>query len=357
VSYRMSDARDAVAQPPTERAFEELLRHEFPAAKAIAVDSRVAMTGGYSRVMTLFTATVDGHAMRFVTRGDPPAGQSVVRTDRDREWRLLAALTADAGALAPAARFYDDGTYLGTKTIVMDFVDGGSFLARIRDRGPDELAPEADTLCDLAAAIHSTDLDVLPPEFSRPTDWNTYIDSVIELWRRTEREHVESDPFLRYLATWLDHNRPPAAPLALVHGDFQTSNMILDGAGGLVAADWEFARIGDPREDLGWCKWVGSTVIPPDLVGHDEQAFCDRYCRLSGLGADVVNPDTLTYFSVLSAINVVSQILAGQRAFICGANDNISSAYVVAATVSKHESWMRSVRILESAKSRLGAST
>jgi aminoglycoside phosphotransferase (APT) family kinase protein len=350
----MSDVVDA-AQPPTSHALEEFLRHQLPAAETITVDSRVPISGGYSRVMALFTATVDGHAMRLVTRGDPPAGQSVVRTDRDREWRLLAALTADARGLAPATRFYDDGTYLGAKTIVMDFVDGGSFLARVRDCGSDGFAEAAEALCDLAAAIHSTDLDVLPPEFTRPTDWNTYIDAVIELWRRTEREHVESDPFLRYLATWLDHNRPPAAPLALVHGDFQASNVILDGAGGLVAADWEFARIGDPREDLGWCKWVGSTVIPPDLVGYDEQAFCDRYCELTGLGADVVNPDTLTYFSVLSAINVVRQILAGQRAFIDESNDSISSAYVVAATVSKHESWMQSVRILESAKRRLGA--
>ena len=65
----------------------------------------------------------------------------------------------------------------------MDFVEGGSFLTRVRDREPNELAPEADTLCDLAAAIHSTNVDILPPDFTRPTDWDTYIDSVVDLCR------------------------------------------------------------------------------------------------------------------------------------------------------------------------------
>ena len=48
-----------------------------------------------------------------------------------------------------------------------------------------------------------------------------YIGRRIDEWRQTALDHVEAEPFLRYVAAWLDAHRPPEVPLALVHGDFQ----------------------------------------------------------------------------------------------------------------------------------------
>ncbi|WP_129841056.1 phosphotransferase [Streptomyces sp. RFCAC02] len=44
----------------------------------------------------------------------------------------------------------------------------------------------------------------------------------------------------------------------LVHGDFGPNNVLLDPATCEVTAviDWEFARIGEPVEDLAWCEWI-----------------------------------------------------------------------------------------------------
>lgn len=43
----------------------------------------------------------------------------------------------------------------------------------------------------------------------------------------------------------------------LVHGDFGPNNVLLDPVTFEVTGvvDWEFARIGDPVEDLAWCEW------------------------------------------------------------------------------------------------------
>lgn len=44
----------------------------------------------------------------------------------------------------------------------------------------------------------------------------------------------------------------------LVHGDYGPNNVLLDAAPGEVIAvvDWEWARAGDPVEDLAWCEWI-----------------------------------------------------------------------------------------------------
>src|SRR6202035_4737081 len=43
-------------------------------------------------------------------------------------------------------------------------------------------------------------------------------------------------------------------------------------------------------------------TLPPDLVGLYPLELCERYRELTGLGIDVVNPETLAYFMVLGTI-------------------------------------------------------
>ena len=59
-------------------------------------------------------------------------------------------------------------------------------------------------------------------------------------------------------------------PLALVHGDCQPSNVLVaDGADPLVI-DWEFAHIGDPREDIGYYSQI--PLLPNVLWSHPAYA-------------------------------------------------------------------------------------
>ena len=54
-------------------------------------------------------------------------------------------------------------------------------------------------------------------------------------------------PIFRYVAAWLDKIAPPV-PVSLVHHDFSTANMLVDGEIDLVVIDFELATIGDPEK-------------------------------------------------------------------------------------------------------------
>lgn len=318
---------------------EAMLQRRLPHAKTIKVGDFERMTGGYSRIMSKFTATIDGEKKRFVSRADSPPGQALFDTDRVQEWEILSALSADGRAPMPKALYFDaDGSELGAKTIILEFVEGESFITHVRGTAEDQRAAQSMRLCDLLADIHSVAPDALPASIEHPTDWNRYVDSLIDMWRQVEAEHVESDPFFRYMATWLEDNRPEPAPLTLVHGEFQISNAMAGSDGRLLAVDWEFAHIGDPREDLGWCKWVGA-MQPPDLIGLDEARFLARYRERTGLSEKVINSVSLAYFSILSAIHVWQGFSKQQRAYVEGVNRNIGTAYSLAVLVTAHEGW------------------
>jgi aminoglycoside phosphotransferase (APT) family kinase protein len=53
-----------------------------------------------------------------------------------------------------------------------------------------------------------------------------------------------------------------------VHGDYGPNNMLFDPETFEVAAvlDWEWARVGDPIEDLAWCEWI-VRMHHPGVVG------------------------------------------------------------------------------------------
>lgn len=318
---------------------EVMLKKRLPNARTISVTDFERMTGGYSRVMSKFTATIDGETKRFVSRADAPPGQSLFDTDRVQEWEVLSALTKDGRAPMPKALFFDaDGSELGEKTIILEFIEGEPFIAPLRRTGEEARAAQAAQLCDLLASIHSVTPEVLPASMQHRGDWNSYVDSLIAKWRQTEREHVERDPFFRYMASWLEDNKPEPLPLALVHGEFQISNTVLNADGRLLAVDWEFTHVGDPREDLGWCKWVGA-MQPPDLIGYNEAQFLARYRERTSLSEKVINPASIAYFSILSAINVWQGFSKQQRAYVEGSNRNIGTAYSLAVLITAHEGW------------------
>ncbi|MGE4426022.1 MAG: phosphotransferase family protein [Solirubrobacteraceae bacterium] len=335
----------------TAEKLQRFLARRRPNATTVAVRDVVPLTGGYSCVTVRFTAEIDGEPVQLVARQDAPAETVVQKTDRVREWRVLEALTRQGGVPMPAALHADeDGSELGAPTIVLELAEGGSFLAKVR--GGDEATQRecALQMADLAAALHATDVSALPQDVERPQDWDEYVVALAADWRAMEERLSDSYPMIRYMAAWLEANRPAPAPLGLVHGEFQPSNQVLDGDGGLQAIDWEFVHVGDPREDLGWCQWCES-VQPPVLIGMDPEAFCARYRQKSGLGEDVINPLTLAYFSILPAVKVFGNVLDVQQAFADGEASGFRTAFLVGAVATAFEGWFGATAQIERAAS------
>lgn len=329
---------------------ERFFAEAEPDVADISVLNYEPMIGGYSRVMAQFDLrwrrAGREEVRRLVFRADPPPDRAGFHTNRRTEWDILSHLAASAAVSVPKPHWYSDGRHLGSPAIVMDFIPSTSLLSHISGR--DDLGSDAVRLAEVAAAIHGVDTACLPPSVIHPGDSETYLTERIAEWASTERAHSESDPFLRYVGAWLGAHRPPLVPLTLIHGDFQSANLIVSPDGAWSVVDWEFARIGDPREDLGYFRGVAA-VAGPDLIAADAPAFCARYRELTGLTEEQLNPAVIRYFTILGMTTVLGQILAQKAALARGELCSIGSFYVANAVSYAHMQQLAIITELEGA--------
>lgn len=288
------------------------------------------ISGGYSRDTAIADIRWDddGSTERFVLRGDPPPGHGVFVSDRDLEWSLLRRLSAGATGCVqvPAARWYDhDGTYFGTKCIVSEFYDGKSLQDIGRES--DDLAATQSMFVAATVDIHRTPLDVLPDAIAHGVDWGTYIDGAIEILASLGRVFSDRNPAIRYVAARLSAFRPAPVPLTLVHGDLQPSNVLVGDRGALVI-DWEFARLGDPREDLGYYQQI---PLHPNLYLHNPEAFLAEYREQTGLSVEQVNPQVVEYFMMLGTARLMAQMLQSLEALANGESRGVMATYLINA--------------------------
>ncbi|TDH46935.1 MULTISPECIES: phosphotransferase family protein [Mycolicibacterium] len=313
------------------------------------IDSVETLSGGYSQMMMAFTLHGEHGADRLVLRANRPAGESVTSTDRALEWAVIESLSRRGEVSLPTPRWFDDGTALGVPCFVVDRVDGATVSRAYPGLDIDTRAAVSEKLCDLMAAIHSTPLDALPAELDRPIDWDLHIDSLIDKWRQVERNGLEPDPFVRHLANWLQAHKPAPAPMTLVHGEINNDNLLLGSDGDLSAVDWEFAHIGDPREDIGWYRTVSEGAVPPDLLADDIEGFCARYRAVTGLGADIINPAAIGYFGLLATVGVYSTLVGGPAAVEASPAAPVLAAYMSAVLSRTHLILLRAMRDLDAA--------
>jgi len=287
------------------------------------VESYSIMTGGFSRVMArVELAWADGRSETLVRRGDPPPEMATLDSDRDAEWGLLSALAGVDEIPTPEAKWYiDDDSLFGTKAILIEFVEGGSLQASF-DAGLDH-GKTIEPFTSMLAAVGLVEPHRVP--LPAAASWDAHMDDLIGRWKAVADRHGEALPFVRYIASWLDRRRPAPAPLRLVHGDFQQGN-IVDTPTGWQVVDWEFARIGDPREDLGYYAAYGAAV-PPNLLDHDMDGFLAAYRAKSGLTEEQVNPVSLGYFTVLSTIGTLDSLYSGLDAMARGERHGVGVAY------------------------------
>jgi aminoglycoside phosphotransferase (APT) family kinase protein len=305
--------------------------------------------GGYSRAMARVWVEDSSGRRGYVLRSDPPPGQSIIDTDRDQEWALLNTLYKSGTVPLPAPLWYDaTGKQLGSKTIVMEMIEAESLLARSRQVTDQTVFEEFDRkLCEVASAIHTLALDTVSTHIPVPTSWDDYIEGCIQRWADAERNYPSGNPMMRFVAAWLRANKPPPAPLSLVHGDFQSANILVDNGEDLVVVDWELARIGDPREDLGW--WIlGRALQAPEVPDPTEETFYAPYRSITGLTEEQVNPATVAYFTVLASEAVFTSVFRKLALVAAGETTSMMIAYMSNAIVGMHGEFVRAIDLNES---------
>ncbi len=324
--------------------YEEFFRRRSKDPDSVRVVDCQLITGGYSRQMSKVWVEESGTKRGYIIRQDPPPGQAIIDTDRATEWEVLSTLHRSGKIPMPAPLWFDPtGEELGSPGIVIEMFDGEAYITATRRLDPSEQAKFAPRLAEVGAALAAFPIEEAPACLERPASWDEYIDSRIQLWVDAEKRHVDRDPFMRLIASYLRSNRPPPVPLGLVHGDFQVGNVLTGGAGPDVLVDWELTHIGDPREDLGWCM-LASVTVPPDLIGADEEAFYTRYRELSGLNEEQVNPATTDYFLLLAAATVFVGVLEQLASLANGQATGVTVAYMSPAVAGMHDVFMRAMK-------------
>ncbi len=337
----MTSSKDTDA---LSRGLNELLSRHEPGRPAAVVSVR-PLSGGYSRVMHRATVRWDGSdEQELILRSDPDSEELVYVTSRELEWNLLRVLTGSTTVPMPPALYYDDGTHLGTRTIVLGYCPGPSLQSRLAADSAD-LPAQAVAVADAMAAIHRTDAALFEGVLEPPESWDAYMSDLAEEWARAERAHPESVPVLRYLSIWLSTHRPPPLPLGLVHGDFQASNLLVED--GLQVIDWEFAHIGDPREDLGWFNLYSASTGGVNLYAEDPEAFLARYRERTGTTEAEVNQATVTYFSVIAATRIYLDILRAAAGMAEGRAKGIMLTYNLNAVAVGNFNWLSTCLALE----------
>jgi aminoglycoside phosphotransferase (APT) family kinase protein len=305
--------------------------------RAATVMAFKPISGGYSRVTALVDVRwSDGHEEKLILRMDPPPGkEGVFSSERDREWSVLQALWADGTVTIPRPRWYDTGEHIGTKAIVMDFVAGTPLQLTLQPGG--DFRPATDIYLDVAAALQQIPLKALPAEIEHPADWDSAIDAAIDIYGRGERGLVESDPVIRYVTAWLRANKPPAVPLGVVHGDFQPGNILVAAGREPVVIDWEFTRIGDPREDVGY---YSGSPLPNSLYTADADYFLARYREVTGLSDEQVNPDVMRYFFILGMAELMIQMMQGADALARGEPKPVMNTFLINSISYFHQNYV-----------------
>ncbi|MBK8025315.1 MAG: phosphotransferase family protein [Chloroflexi bacterium] len=259
------------------------------AEQSIVVERSAPLAGGASRDMWLVDLVRGDARERLVLRRDLPTEMVSSALSREHEFRLMQK-AHDAGIRVARPRWLcADPQVLGTPFFLMDYVQGIAIGRKIVSAP--ELAHARAVLPEQMAAalakIHSLSVDGL--EFlPRPAaDVSPVQDAIAQTYATVDALGVKN-PTFEFALRWAERFAPAPNPIAVIHGDFRIGNLIVDPEGLAAVADWEFAHLGDPDEELGYLCMRDWRFGGPGRAGGiaDRETFLHAYQSASGRVVD-----------------------------------------------------------------------
>jgi aminoglycoside phosphotransferase (APT) family kinase protein len=224
---------------------------------------------GHAGFSFSFTLHAGGVSEPLVLRLAPPGVRVYGTADVARQARLMEELGA-RGLPVPPVRWYgDEPAWFGRPYSVVELLPGRT-LAQLCERGkvPDGTCHTVvEQAVDVLARLHAL-------EPVAPARWlEEALEPVhdVERWDRfVERS---ADPGLVTLAPALRRRLIERAPRSyrtgMFHGDFQWSNLLVDGDSLTAVLDWELAAVGPVLNDVGWLCLFSD----PESWGEDYPAL------------------------------------------------------------------------------------
>lgn len=174
-------------------------------------------------------------------------------SDREQEFILLQQLHRFGITVPQPLYFSKKDNFLNSDFFIMHKVYGiteGHKLVRLSDVHQQTSILHA--IGTQLAKIHQIEQDdLIEQRIPKPKQSNYLEELLADLITQIDALG-RHQPVLEYAIAWMKQHRPTVDDLVLVHGDFRTGNIMVDGGQITGILDWEFTHWGDRREDIGW---------------------------------------------------------------------------------------------------------
>jgi aminoglycoside phosphotransferase (APT) family kinase protein len=252
------------------------------------------LAGGASQEMFSVDLEIEGGTSEgkfaLVLRRDLGGRIYAQALERAEEYRVIVA-AREANVNVPRARWLcEDKSVLGAPFFLQDRIDGVTIgrrivkeptLAEARARLPLQMAEELAKIHRIA----TEPLGFLP----RPTKGTSAAATDVKRIYAELDAAPDPHPALELALAWLAKRAPVKTEHTFVHGDFRIGNVMVGPEGLVGVLDWEFARVGDPIEDLAWPfvrAWrFGVDAREVGGVG-DREPYLAAYEKASGRKVD-----------------------------------------------------------------------
>lgn len=317
--------------PAPDRSMDEYqLRAYLAANNVIGPDDRIELMRsalGFSKdtyMIRVEPATLEAYTL--VIRRNQPAGTT--RTTVLDEFPLLNDLYRLGYPVAEPLLLEPDPTMLGQPFMLSRGVQGEpDFVDSNADA--DQCEQAARDLAGFLARLHNQDLNEvsmrrLSPGGNAVQELAAYFDEWRGFWEESapsEYPHVQ-EVFERVLPDYADIDR-----VCLVHSDVGFHNILVDNGHISAVVDWEFAHLGEPEEDLSYCR-----ASVEKLVSWDR--FIEFYVQAGGTEPSA---DRLRAYDLWRNLRNAICCALGRQAFDQGLNNDLRVAYagriILAASV------------------------
>ncbi len=286
---RLSVEADEVAAPPAELVAERDWRndHEDRIAAVLAAPVIAAGTAGELEIPAeTFTRWFTQHdpAIRIVSVSTVPGGRSkgtilldcadgrqlVVRRDFSAavtgtsvvdEFPIIRAVYAHGLRVPEPLWLEESPEAIGGRFIVFERLAGSAMGTLFSTSATPAFCRD---FAGELARLHLLDIDALGIADSLTYGREEHpVKAHLDSYERRYREAMSPVPLMDAAFAWLHEQLPKIGrERSLVHGDAGLHNTLGDGDRLTGLLDWEFAHAGDPAEDLAYCRFLVSRVLP-----------------------------------------------------------------------------------------------
>ena len=318
---RTLDNGGGVARPAADRRIDPAALTAWLVGRGvIAAGSTVALQRsalGYSKDTYLISVETPGAAPGvIVIRRDLPAGPS--RTTVVDEFPLVSTLFARSFPIAQPLRLEADPAVLGRPFMICRGAPGAPDLTTW-ETDPARRDLCASELADFLGRLHATPVEGLAVRRSGSADAPAgELAAYFREWRGWWDECGPPGlPAIGRAFDLMQAHLPEAAPLSLVHSDVGFHNILVEDGRIRAVLDWEFSHLGEPEEDLAYCRPAVET-----LTGWS--AFLETYRKAGG---PPVREARLRAYEIWRSLRNATCCALGLKAFNDGLNTDLRLAF------------------------------